>query len=63
MCKGISGVRGYVGVTSGIGGASRRGSSEKAGKSEKHPQQAGMSKEMNRLAGYVGRGRRDNRDF
>ena len=63
MCNEISSVRSYVGLQVRKPGACRRGVREKAGNSEKRPWQAGMSKGMKRLAGYVAAGGGDNWDL
>ena len=63
MCKAISDVRGYVGLQAAEATRLRAGREGNAGKSEKHPWQAGMSKGMNGLAGYVAGGGRENWDL
>ena len=60
MCKGISEIRGYVGPEVGKASCPSAMHADKVGNGEKRPWQAGMSKLMNVLAGYVGRDGRDN---
>jgi hypothetical protein len=62
MSKGISDVRDCVGLQMRKLGICRRGVKEKAEKSEKYPWHPGMSKTINKLAGHVAGGGRENWD-
>jgi hypothetical protein len=63
MSKGMSHVRSYVPLQATGASGYRQIPNEKARKTEKHQWYPGMSKGMNRLAGYMACRDRDNWDF